>query len=158
MASAARSRNGFGSLLILAMLVAAVAAFSAQFDPGDWYAQLDKPSWNPPDWVFAPVWTLIYIAIAIAGWLIWRAIGLAHFVLPIWGLQLVLNALWSALFFGWHRPGLALLDLILLLILIVAFVVLARRRSVLASLLFVPYAVWVAFAGVLNLVIWRVNQ
>ena len=108
------------------------------------------------DW-FAPVWTAIYIAIAAAGWLIWRRSKRLEPVLLVWALQLLANGLWSWLFFGLHRPGLALIDIVVLFGLIVAFISLARRRSVAASWLFAPYAVWVAYAASLNLAIWQAN-
>jgi benzodiazapine receptor len=145
------------SLLVFLVAVALVAAFGAQFEPGAWYAQLNKPNWNPPSWVFGPVWTLLYMAIAVAGWLVWRETREVGAVLQLWGVQLIANGLWSWLFFGLHRPDIALVDIALLLCLIVAFMIAARRQSVLASWLFVPYAVWVGFAAALNGSIWSAN-
>ncbi len=145
------------SLLVFLVAVALVAAFGAQFEPGAWYAQLNKPDWNPPSWVFGPVWTLLYMAIAVAGWLVWRETREVGAVLQLWGVQLIANGLWSWLFFGLHRPDIALIDIALLLCLIVAFMIAARRQSVLASWLFVPYAVWVGFAAALNGSIWSAN-
>ncbi len=145
------------SLLVFLVAVALVAAFGAQFEPGAWYAQLNKPDWNPPSWVFGPVWTLLYMAIAVAGWLVWRETREVGAVLQLWGVQLIANGLWSWLFFGLHRPDIALVDIALLLCLIVAFMIAARRQSVLASWLFVPYAVWVGFAAALNGSIWSAN-
>ena len=146
------------SFVIFAALVAAAAFTGAQFEPGEWYAQAAKPSWTPPNWVFAPVWTALYVAIAIAGWQVWRSAG-AKWVpaLSVWLLQLVLNSSWSWLFFGIHRPGLALIDLTLLLATIIVFIALALRHSRLASGLFVPYLLWVGFAGALNLSIVLLN-
>jgi translocator protein len=145
------------SLLAFILSVALIAVFGAQFEPGAWYSQLQKPVWNPPDWVFGPVWTLLYIAIAAAGWLVWRATRRLEPALQLWGLQLIANGLWSWLFFGLHRPGLALVDIAVLFGLIVSFIVTARRYSVAASWLFVPYAAWVAFAAALNGWIWNAN-
>lgn len=145
------------SLLVFIASVALTSIFGAQFEPGTWYAQLQKPAWNPPNWVFAPVWTLLYIAIAAAGWLVWRKTRRGTFTLQVWGLQLVANGLWSWLFFGMHRPGIALVDIAALFLLIVSFIVAARRYSVAASWLFVPYAIWVGFAAALNGSIWRAN-
>lgn len=142
------------SLVVFIALVAIAAAAGAWFEPGDWYVQLAKPDWTPPSWLFAPVWTVLYIAIAIAGWLVWRSARAAWTpALSAWALQLILNTLWSWLFFGMHLPGVALLDLFLLIVSIIAFIVLARRQSRLASWLFAPYLLWVAFAGALNLAI-----
>jgi len=149
------------SILALAAFFAVVALaafFGAQFQPGAWYAGLAKPSWNPPNWLFGPVWTVLYIAIAVAGWLVWKRSGeRVTPVLGVWIAQLALNAVWSWLFFGLHRPALALVDIVALLACIVAFAVLARRVSPAASWLFMPYALWVAFATVLNATIWRLN-
>lgn len=144
-------RKEIVSLVIFIAVVAAAAATGARFEPGDWYAQLAKPPWTPPSWLFAPVWTVLYIMIAIAGWRVWRSAGSKSPALFVWVLQLLLNTLWSWLFFGLHRPGIALLDLSLLLVCIVAFIALAFQHSRLASWLFVPYLLWVAFAGALNL-------
>jgi translocator protein len=145
------------SLLVFLFAVALVAASGAQFEPGLWYAQLSKPDWNPPNWVFGPVWTLLYVAIAVAGWLVWRETPRVGAALQLWGVQLIANGLWSWLFFGLHRPDIALADIALLFCLIVAFIIAARRHSVVASWLFVPYAVWVGFAAALNGSIWSAN-
>lgn len=149
--------TGIPALLAFALLVGIAAAFGAQFEPGPWFDELRKPAWNPPSWVFAPVWTILYLGIAGAGWLVWRRARVAGASLCLWGLQLVANALWSWIFFGLHAPGAALVDIVLLLACIVAFMVVARRHSVAASWLFVPYALWVAFAAALNAAIWRAN-
>lgn len=150
-------RRSYGSLLIFAVMVAAAASTGALFEPGEWYEQLNRPSWTPPDWLFPVAWTALYAGIALAGWLVWRRTARIGAALCIWGAQLVFNALWSWLFFGLHRPGLALIDIVAMLTLILTFIVLARRHSVLASWLFAPYAAWVTFAGALNFAIWRLN-
>jgi tryptophan-rich sensory protein len=148
---------GAPSLVVFAVVVAAVAVFGAQFQPGPWYDDLQKPAWNPPNWVFGPVWTILYIGIAVAGWRVWRQTGRIVPALTLWIVQLVLNACWSLLFFGMRRADIALVDIVLLLAAIVAFIVIARRHSKLASWLFVPYFAWVAFASSLNFEIWRLN-
>ncbi len=146
------------SFLAFLALVALAGFFGAQFHPGPWFEALAKPSWNPPNWLFGPVWTVLYLAIAIAGWLVWkRSNGQATPALYFWFAQLGLNALWSWLFFGLHRPPLALVDILALLASIIAFAILARPISPAAALLFVPYALWVAFATALNATIWRLN-
>ncbi|MSP37185.1 MAG: tryptophan-rich sensory protein [Deltaproteobacteria bacterium] len=139
-------------------MVAAAALSGAQFGPGPWYMALHKPAWTPPNWLFAPVWTALYIAIAVAGWSLWRskAISITKPIL-IWLLQLILNALWSWLFFGLHRPDLALIDIIALLAAICCFIATAHKASQTAAWLFLPYALWVAIAAALNLAIWRLN-
>jgi tryptophan-rich sensory protein len=124
--------------------------------PGEWYAGLAKPSFNPPNWVFAPAWTILYILIAIAGWLIWRhdPHGVPFY---LWALQLLLNFLWSPIFFTAHLTGWALVLILALLLTIVAFIVVAWPALPIAAILFLPYAAWVAFASILNASIWRLN-
>lgn len=145
-----------GTLLVFICLVAAAAAVGATSRPGAWYAALAKPAWTPPSAVFGPVWTLLYLMIAIAGWLVWRsnhrwpAIG-------AWGVGLVLNMAWSWLFFGRQLPGIALIDILALWCSIVAFLLATRRSNSPAFWLFVPYLLWVSFATALNLQIWRLN-
>ncbi|MGE0280422.1 MAG: TspO/MBR family protein [Rhizobiaceae bacterium] len=122
--------------------------------PGEWYANLQKPWFNPPNWIFAPVWTLLYVAIAIAGWRTFlRRPGGA--TMAIWAIQMILNFTWSPAFFGLRMPGLALIVLVHLLAAIAAFVFVTRKVDRLSSLLFMPYLAWVAFATVLNAaIIW----
>jgi translocator protein len=144
--------------IVVGLLVLAAALFGGMFTPGDWYASLEKPSWNPPGWVFGPVWTILYVMIAIAGWLAWRGRDRSRLPITLWGGQLLLNALWSWLFFGLERPGAAFVDIVILWLLIAAFIVAAWRSSRAASLLFVPYALWVGFAAALNFAIWRLNS
>lgn len=117
--------------------------------PGAWYAQLAKPPFNPPNWIFAPVWTALYVLIAIAGWRTWRRdrTGLA---MRLWWGQLALNFLWTPVFFAAHRIDLALVVIVLLLVAIAAFMAASARPDAVATTLFVPYAAWVAFATLLN--------
>jgi translocator protein len=144
------------ALVVCAALVAATAFTGAQFEPGDWYERLEKPAWTPADWVFGPVWSALYIAIAVAGWLTWRqAQSVISPAQVVWVLQLVFNASWSWVFFGLNAPALALANIIVLLLLIVVFIVNAGSR--LAAVLFMPYALWVAFATALNFEIVRLN-
>ena len=125
----------------------------------NWYAQLAKPGWTPPGGVFGPVWTLLYLMMAVAAWLIWRPTGLAGARLPLalFGVQLAFNSLWSILFFGLHNPGAAFVDIVLLWGAIVATLVAFWRRSRWAGGLLVPYLLWVSFAAALNFAIWRMN-
>jgi translocator protein len=146
------------SLIAFIAIVAAAAAAGAQFEPGEWYMALAKPPWTPPSWLFAPVWSLLYLGIAIAGWRVWRSAGPDRArALQWWGAQLALNALWSWLFFGLHLPGIAFLDLSLLVVGIIGFMRSAWSESRLASWLFAPYLLWVLFAGALNLFIALAN-
>lgn len=131
----------------------------SQFLPGEWYASLAKPSWNPPGWVFAPVWTVLYILMGAAAWIVWRKAGFAGapVALGLFILQLVLNALWSYLFFGIRQPALALVDIVALWLAILATTVGFRRVSVPAGALLLPYLAWVGFATALNFTLWRLN-
>ncbi len=147
-------------LVVFVILTAAAAAIGAQFEPGSWYASLNKPQWNPPNAVFGPVWSFLYLLIAIAGWRVWleRPQPWAQSALRLWLLQLVLNTLWSWLFFGLHQPLWALIDIVALLATIIFFIVKAWPRNQPAAWLFVPYALWVAFATALNAAIFWMNR
>ena len=149
-------------LVLVAFVVAsfAAAATGAIFRPGDWYKQLDKPRWRPPDWLFGPVWTVLYASIALSGWLVWREAGIAGAALSlgVYAVQLLLNAAWTPIFFGLHRPGLALIEIMVLWAAILATIVLFEPISVAAALLLVPYLAWVSFASALNFSIWRRNR
>ncbi len=127
--------------------------------PGDWYAALVKPSWNPPNWIFGPVWTLLYILMGIAAWLVWRRGETARVgaALGAFVFQIILNALWSYLFFGAHRMGLALVEIVILWLAILATALLFRVHSRAAAYLLVPYLLWVGFATALNTALWRLN-
>ena len=126
---------------------------------GGWYAELVKPSWSPPSWVFGPVWTLLYAMMAAAALLVWRDGGWAARwrTLGLFVLQLLLNALWTPLFFGWHSPGAAFLEIIVLWMVLAATVVAFWKVRKFAGLLLVPYLVWVTFAAALNYAIWQLN-
>ncbi len=124
--------------------------------PGEWYAGLAKPPFNPPNWIFAPVWTLLYIMVAVAGWRTWRREPRSA-AMTVWYIQLALNFVWSPVFFGAHRPGAALFVIAALLATIIEFIVMRWPRDRAAALLFAPYAAWVAFATLLNASIWSLN-
>ena len=125
-----------------------------------WYAVLNKPSFNPPGWLFGPVWILLYTLMGISSYLIWQEreeSKLVFLVLVIFGIQLALNALWSFLFFGLQNPGLAFAEIIVLWIFILITILLFYKINHLASYLLIPYILWVSFAMVLNFYIWRLN-
>lgn len=146
-----------GSLaLFLVLVVGGGLAIGLLTAPGAWYAGLAKPSFNPPGWVFGPVWTLLYVLIAVAGWRTF-ARDRAGWPMRLWWAQLALNFLWTPVFFAAHRIGLALLVVLLLLAAILAFIVLSWRRDRVAAWLFAPYAAWVAFASLLNAAIFALN-
>ncbi len=124
--------------------------------PGEWYQSLAKPSFNPPNWIFAPVWSTLYVMIGIAG----ARTFLDHRRSPamrFWLAQMILNFLWSPLFFGMQQVGAALVAIIALLVAVLGFIIASRRQDYLSSLLFVPYAAWVAFATLLNASIFLLN-
>ncbi|MDX2203862.1 MAG: TspO/MBR family protein [Hyphomicrobiaceae bacterium] len=147
----------YTSLLVFALLTFAAASFAGAFEPGAWYEGLRKPDWTPPNWLFGPVWTLLYVMIALAGWLVWRAQGLG-LPLLMWFSGLGFNAAWSYLMFGEHRIDAALVDLSLMWVTILAFILSARRVSPAAAALFVPYLLWVSFAGALNFALLQMNS
>lgn len=124
--------------------------------PGEWYAALEKPPFNPPNWIFAPVWSSLYVLIAIAGYRTWVSYP-ASSAMRLWIVQLVLNFLWTPIFFTLHLPGAALVVLLLMLASIVGFIAACGPQDRASALLFLPYALWVAFAGALNAAIWWLN-
>ena len=138
----------------------AAASSGAIFKPGDWYEGLAKPPWRPPNWLFAPAWTVLYAMIAVAGWLVWRRAGFAGAgtALAIYGVQLLFNAAWSGLFFGLRRPDLAFAELVLLWLSILATILAFAPIDATAAWLMAPYLAWVSFAGALNWSIWQRNR
>jgi len=136
------------------------AALTGLFiQPAGYYASLAKPAWAPPAWIFGPVWTLLYLMMAAAAWLVWRRGGwrAQRGPLGLYLLQLALNALWTPIFFGLRNPGLALIEIVLLGVAIVLTGRAFHPVSRAASWLLVPYLVWVVFAAALNFSIWRLN-
>ena len=132
------------------------AAVGARYKPGAWYAGLRKPAWNPPNWLFAPVWTLLYAMMAVAAWLVWREVGLSGET-ALFVVQLALNAAWTWLFFGLRRPGLAFADIVALWLAILATLLAFWSVRPFAGLLLAPYFAWVTFAAALNAALWRLN-
>ena len=135
-------------------------AFTAIFVSTDgWYATLHKPVWNPPAWVFGPVWTSLYLMMGVSAWLVWREDGWRRFRLALccFLAQLGLNALWTPLFFGAHRVGLALLEISVLWLIVALTLVQFWRAKKAAGILLIPYLVWLTIAAGLNFSIWRLN-
>lgn len=149
---------------ILGAIAALVLTFSAayigsRFPVDEWYAALSKPAWNPPNWLFGPVWSVLYLFMAIAAWNVWRKESLAGAALPLglFVLQLVLNATWSYVFFGRHEVGLAFIEILALWGAILWTLIEFWRISPMSGILLVPYLIWVTFAAVLNFTIWQLN-
>lgn len=134
-------------------------ALGAQFLPGPWYVALNKPAWTPPGSIFGPVWTVLYIMMAVAAWQVSKHGEYRRRRLPLtlFSIQLCVNAVWSWLFFGLQRPGFALANILLLWILLSVTTGLFLKTRRMAGLLLVPYWLWVTFAAVLNAEIWRLN-
>lgn len=152
-----------GAVLVLALAASAAAqglgAWLTSRSVTTWYPTLVKPPWTPPDWVFGPVWTVLYVLMAVAAWLVWRerardAIGSALFLYDV---QLALNVLWSALFFGMRSPGAGLIGIVALWAAIAGTLVAFWRIRRLAGWLLVPYLLWVSYAGGLNWTLWWLN-
>jgi tryptophan-rich sensory protein len=150
--------------LIVAIVVCQIAGiigslFTAPTIDG-WYASITKPAFNPPAWVFAPVWTTLFVLMGIAAFLVWQK-GLEHrqvrIALGIFLIQLVLNTLWSIIFFGFRSPGGAFIEILLLWLAILATIISFSRLSKLAAWLLAPYILWVSFAAYLNFAIWTLN-
>ncbi len=147
------------ALLVFVGLNVATAASGAVFKPGEWYETLKKPSWRPPNIAFPIVWTALYAMIAASGWLVWHAAPPESLPLAmtLYGVQLVLNAAWSALFFGMRRMRAALVDLAALWVSILALIVVFLPIDRTAALLLSPYLLWVTIAGALNRAMIRLN-
>ncbi len=150
-----------GLVIFLVVCFAAAGIGGAVTTPkiATWYATLTKPSWNPPNWIFGPVWSALYCCMAVAAWFIWRQGGSpsAKVPLTLFAVQLALNVLWSCIFFGLEKPGLAFGEVLLLWTAIAATMIVFWQRSVIAGILFVPYLAWVSYASFLNFTIWRLN-
>lgn len=149
-------------LLVCLAIVAAAAVIGSHFTArsvGDWYAELEKPAWTPPRWLFGPAWTALYAMMAVAAWLVWLRGGTSGRgpALALFAVQLALNVAWSGLFFGLRMPGVAFIELVVLWATIVATTVAFFRVRPLAGVLMLPYLAWTSFAGALNLAIWRLN-
>jgi benzodiazapine receptor len=156
--SHAKQIVGLIGWLLLSFVAAAIGAV-ASVQAATFYQQLAQPTWAPPSSVFGPVWSVLYALIGIAAWLVWREGGWRRQrgVLTLFLVQLGMNALWSWLFFAWHRGALAVADIALLWLLIVATLVGFWRVRPLAGALLLPYLCWVSFASALNFAVWQLN-
>lgn len=154
-------KSTVGLLVFLLMVygVAALGALATSRGVPGWYADLQKPTWTPPSWVFGPAWTLLYGMMAVAGWLVWRRGGWsgAPVALSLFAVQLVLNAAWSPVFFGQRSIGGGLLVILALWPAILATLVAFWRHAPVSGALLAPYQLWVTYAGALNLALWRLN-
>jgi len=155
----ARDYTALAVFVALCACVSALGGWVTAGSVGNWYAALQKPSFNPPNWLFAPVWTALYLMIAVAGWRAWRkSTGQQRrAALTVYGVQLGLNLSWSFVFFGAHEVGGALANIAALLAAIAVNAVLFWRIDRAAGALLLPYAAWVSFATLLNAALWRLN-
>jgi len=142
---------------LAATFAAGAVGAAATVDAAAFYARLSRPPWAPPAWVFGPVWSTLFVLMGVAAWLVWRSPGSRRTALGLFGVQLVANALWSWLFFAWHRGALAMGEILVLLALIAATGVAFWRIRRVAGLLLLPYLLWVGFASVLTWTLWRSN-
>jgi len=151
-----RDAAGLATFVAINAAVSALGGWATATSVATWYQGLAKPAFNPPDWLFAPVWTVLYLMIAVAGWRAWRR-GVSRSALTVYAVQLTLNLSWSFVFFGARLIGPALLVIAALLAAIVANAILFWRVDRWAGALLVPYAAWVSFATLLNAALWRLN-
>lgn len=145
----------------LPLMVGGLSGFATARGVQEWYPSLTKPAFNPPSWVFGPVWTLLYVMMGVAAYLVWQKgweNELVRVALALYLVQLILNGLWSILFFGMQSPGLAFAEILLLWLAIAATVVWFWRVSPPAGMLLLPYAAWVSFAALLNGSLWILNR
>lgn len=135
------------------------AQVSPGIAPGEWYESINKPDWNPPAWIFGPVWTLLYTMMAISAWVVWKRSGFmrAKAAFILFFTQLLLNGLWSQIFFGQQEIGWAFAEIVALWIAIILTIFCFFRHSKVAGWLLIPYLLWVTFAGLLNYTIWVLN-
>jgi benzodiazapine receptor len=157
--SKTRQFSALALFLISTLAAGALGGWATSSSVASWYPGLSKPAWNPPAWVFGPVWTALYISIGVAAWLVWRRreAGAVRGPMTAWAVQLALNAGWSVVFFGLRQPGWAVVEITALWCAIAVTICLFAQHSRAAALLLVPYLAWVSFATVLNVAIWRLN-
>lgn len=151
--------------LILAIAIPLAVGFTSGFftitGVGSWYQTIQRPSWNPPNWIFGPVWTTLYVMMGIALYLIWKAdtsSNLKNYAILLFALQLILNFFWSFIFFNQQQPGWAFAEILVLWVLILLTIFAFAKVNKSAAWLLVPYISWVSFASILNYAIWRMNS
>jgi tryptophan-rich sensory protein len=144
--------------VVLCLAVGGIGGFFTGSAVKTWYPTLRKPKWNPPSWLFGPVWTLLYILMGIAAWMIWRDGRFGGFPGVAFGVQLILNLAWSWFFFGRRRPDWAFAEVVVLWLSILATTAAFWQADPVAGALFLPYLAWVTFASCLNGAIWRLNR
>lgn len=142
--------------VFLVLTMGSATLIGAATTPGDWYEALQKPAFTPPDWLFGPVWTLLYACVAIAGWLTWVR-AYKSLAMQVWFAQLAVNFMWSPAFFSMQRPGLALAIIAAMIALTVLFIRLVWRPDRLSAMLMLPYCAWICFAAIVNFSIWQMN-
>lgn len=160
MASLTKQKQLVG--LVAWLIVTFIAAYiggAASIQAGPFYTQLVRPAWAPPPSIFGPVWTVLYVLMGVAAWLVWRVGGFSatKTALTLFLVQLALNSVWSWLFFAWHRGAVAFADILFLWALVLATLIAFWRVRPLAGALLVPYLLWVSFAAVLNYSVWQLN-
>ena len=149
--------------LIMAITMPLLIGFSSSFftvsEIGSWYQTIQKPSWNPPNWIFGPVWTTLYVLMGISLFLIWRSsASQKRIAIILFAIQLILNFFWSVIFFKRHQPGFAFAEILALWLMILLSIFAFGRINKLAAWLLVPYISWVSFAAILNFTIWQLNK
>ena len=147
--------------ILLCEFTGILSAFVSQTSNNEWFLSLNKPSWNPPSYLFAPVWTFLYLLMGISFWLVWKSKAPEHKkkqACLVFAVQLFLNFWWSILFFRFHSPGIAFIDIVLMIVMILATIFAFARISSAAAWLLVPYISWVCFAAILNYTIWSMNR
>lgn len=150
---------GLAIFIVICVSAGGLGAIATRPEIEVWYKSIEKPSWNPPDYVFGPVWTTLFVMMGIAAWLVWKPGGFkaAKQSLTLFAVQINLNVAWSWIFFGMHQQGWAFVEIVILWVAIVATTVAFFLKSKIAGWLMVPYLAWVSFASVLNFAIWQLN-
>ena len=146
--------------ILVCFAAGAVGGLATATSVNGWYPEINKPSWNPPGWVFGPVWSALYLMMGISAWLVWKSTSFENSKLALgwFGFHLLLNVLWSIVFFGLKQPGWAVVEIVVLWLSIVLTMVFFFRHSRLAAGILVPYWLWVSFATFLNYTIWTLNR
>jgi translocator protein len=151
------ARRPLQAFILVTLLIGAGASVFTEPQIATWYAGLAQPSFTPPSWIFAPVWTTLYVVMAVAAWRVWRIAGTRSVEMLAYAVQLILNFAWSWVFFALHRIGLALAEILILDLAILFTTILFVRRDRLAGLIFLPYLAWSLFASLLTRTLWILN-